>query len=198
MAKLDRKISLQPMNFSLHVCGHWVREICKGNWTPLIAHHPQILAKYRRVQLNFHAYTHSLGEQFFEEAKRVSLERQWQLIFQVDGVNDHLMSNAQAAGINAVPLYDKSGGAGVVPEQWPQQMAGMYSGYAGGLGPDNVLEQLTLIENVAMQHGTIWIDMERRVRTEDDSELDEQAVEKVLSAVASSRFIARAVAADPA
>ncbi len=158
-----------------------MRDICRGDWRPLERELWHVLDCFQRVQLNFHAYTHLLSDDFMGEAKRQCNERGWQLIFQVDGVNDHLVSNAYDDGVNAVPLYDLSGGAGIVPESWPGQMGGIYSGYAGGLGPHNVLDELRRIENVAT--GDIWIDMERRVRVEDDSALDCAAVESVLSQV---------------
>ena len=41
-------------------------------------------------------------------------------------------------------VSDKSGGAGIVPEEWSEPIA-WYNGYAGGLGPQNLEEQLSLI-----------------------------------------------------
>ena len=102
----------------------------------------------------------------------------WQLIFQIDGVNDVLLNQSRGDGLNAVPLYDLSGGAGVLPSKWPRQQDGVYTGYAGGLGPRNVLDQIEKIREVA--NGRIWIDMETRVRTEDDARLDEFLVIQVL------------------
>lgn len=166
------------MQTSIHVCGKWVRQICTGDWSEFIKENGHVAHSAQRVQLNFHAYSHVLDRKFFTSANRASSHHHWQLIFQVDGVNDHLVSNAYDEGINAVPLYDLSGGAGVVPGSWPEQMAGIYSGYAGGLGPENVMHEILKIRQVAS--GDIWIDMETRVRTADDKNLDCDAVESVL------------------
>jgi hypothetical protein len=57
-------------------------------------------------------------------------------------------------------LFDVSGGAGAVPEKWPPY-PGRFVGYAGGIGPDNVLQ---VIDEIAAS-GPYWIDMETKVRT---------------------------------
>lgn len=165
---------------SVHVCGKWVREICDGNWSGFLTEIGTLAGGAQRIQLNFHAIAHTLGDAFLHAAHQAARRTGWQLIFQVDGVNDYLASRAHDDGINAVPLYDQSGGAGEVPGTWPVQMAGIYSGYAGGLGPDNVVAEIQRIEQVACKDSKIWIDMETRVRTDDDSRLDRNAVESVL------------------
>ena len=109
---------------------------------------------------------------------------------EVDGINDHLVSCARNEEINAVPLYDLSGGAGIVPDSWPVQVPGIYSGYAGGLGPGNVLAEVERINKSAREDGLAWIDMETKVRTPDDSRLDCGAVERVLTQMAESPFLA--------
>lgn len=163
---------------SIHVCGRWVRDVCDGDWSHLVASVGPVMNKAQRIQLNFHAYAHKLDDEFFKAAKTESSDNGWQLIFQIDGVNDSLLAQARENRLDAVPLYDLSGGAGVLPSQWPKQSEGVYTGYAGGLGPKNVIEQVEKIKSVA--NGRIWIDMETRVRTEDDSKLSEGLVESVL------------------
>ncbi len=166
------------MKTAIHVCGKWVRQILSGDWSEFITEIGTAASNAQRVQLNFHAGAYKLGDKFIQSAKRAARDGGWQLIFQVDGVNDDLLLNARNARLDAVPLYDLSGGTGVLPALWPQQVDGIYSGYAGGLGPDNVLAQIARISSVAS--GKIWIDMETNVRTEDDHELDCFAVESVL------------------
>jgi hypothetical protein len=163
---------------SIHVCGKWVRQICDGDWSDMLMEIGVVAERAKRVQLNFHAHAHTLKDRFFRSAQVASKNSNWQLIFQIDGVNDGLVVQARVDGLDAVPLYDLSGGAGVLPSQWPKQSEGVYTGYAGGLGPRNVIDQTEKIKSVAS--GRIWIDMETRVRTEDDSRLDEALVESVL------------------
>ncbi len=172
---------------SVHVCGRFVRCICEGDWTELGYSHGELIGGAKRVQLNFHAHVHKLEEPFFDTAKHISQETGFQLIFQLYGVNDDLMQRARQRGIDAVPLFDRSGGAGVLPESWPVQTPGLYSGYAGGLGPENVLDQIEKIAAVAT--GDIWIDCETRVRTPDDARLDESAVESFLKQCSELPFV---------
>jgi len=72
-------------------------------------------------------------------------------------------------------LFDKSGGRGMVPPNWPEHPGGdQLVGYAGGLGPHNVREQLLRMRPA----GPYWIDMEGKVRDEKDR-LDLDKVEAV-------------------
>lgn len=150
-----------------HLCGKWVRDVCKGDWGVLTSN-PGLLDTFNRIQLNFHAYTHKLGEDFIAgfQQPAIHLPSCKQFIFQLDGVNDSLLKEAAQGGINAVPLFDLSGGAGVLPDSWPKPQS-EYQGYAGGLGPENLKDQLKLIED-AVGDSVIWVDMETRVRNEND------------------------------
>lgn len=167
------------MNLSFHVCGRWVREICAGNWTPLFVNTGKILDFGDRAQLNFHAYKHLLGPSFVPRAIERCQEQDWQLIFQCDGVNDHLVASAIQAGLDATPLYDRSGGCGVVPDSWPRAEPGIYSGYAGGLGPDNLDSELKSITKAANGE-RFWVDMESKIRTRGDDRFDLVAVRQCL------------------
>lgn len=189
LAELSKTHRLQ---LSLHVCGKWVRSICAGDWSPLLSNITSV-SNFQRVQLNFHAYEHLLTESFFGAARRQTEQTESQLIFQIDGVNDHLVSMAYDAGIDAVPLYDLSGGAGIVPKEWPKQLAGITTGFAGGLGPENILKELDRIKQSTTGDGVIWVDMETRVRVKDDSRLDVSAVNDVLAKVEMSGFLAHTV-----
>lgn len=171
------------MTLSFHVCGRWVREICGGNWTPLFVNTGKILDVGKRVQLNFHSCAHLLAPTFVPHAIERCKEQNWQVIFQCDGVNDYLVSSAYVDGLDAVPLYDKSGGAGVVPDSWPEAMRGIYSGYAGGLGPDNLQTELSDIADAARDE-RFWIDMETKVRTSSDRQFDLTAVRACLDIAA--------------
>jgi hypothetical protein len=182
-----------PMALSLHICGHWVRHLLQGvnelpSWMP---------KAFERVQLNFHAERTPCSSQAFVGALG-SLGLRRQFIFQVDGVmgNRHLEGlPREVAGkkIDAVPLFDRSGGAGLLPSSWPApaEHSG-YVGYAGGLGPENLEEQ---IENIARAAGRtrFWIDMETRVRSADDRLFDLEKVERSLKTAA--RFVNAAVSA---
>lgn len=78
-------------------------------------------------------------------------------------------------------LLDGSKGRGVLPEQWtlPAELAGTYTGFAGGLGPMNVPGVLNELEALRRPY---WIDMETGIRSENAFDLAK--AEAVLQAAA--------------
>ncbi len=160
-------------NLSLHICGSWVRGLLRGSRFETTFS----LDRFQRIQLNFHgedtpcdppafAYTlHGIGNK--------------QFIFQIDGRKGEshlrdLIQEPSACDINVAPLFDASGGAGIVPDEWPTKDFGFggefASGYAGGLGPDNLAVQIPLIR-LAVQTPTFWIDAETKIRTNERFDL---------------------------
>ena len=172
----DIKRANPNMGLSGHLCGKWVRDLCNGQ-NEFGLDRPSLVAMFDRLQLNFHAYQHKIRPAFIPALTELMDGRQ--VIFQFDRVNDALLGEAFKAGINGVPLFDTSGGIGRLPDEWPIAIDGMYCGYAGGLGPDNLSEQIEKIE-LASSGQDIWIDMETRVRSDDDSLFDMSKVEACL------------------
>ncbi len=173
---LDHKL-----NLSTHVCGRWVREMFVGevDWMDL----PDVIQVSQRVQINTHAQPHasttgmiaSLG---MCDSVGIARATPREFIFQWDGINNHLTFAAHAYGLKVSALFDTSGGAGVLPGDWPHPAKEFWCGYAGGLAPENVMAQIGKVEQVC--EGPYWIDMERRVRVEDASRLDMTKVRSVL------------------
>lgn len=178
------------LKLSLHVCGLWVRDLLIGRFTIP----PEFLSMFQRVQLNFHAErTRCDAVQF---AACLDKMKGKDFIFQFDGAtgNQHMDAACSEGVENCYALFDVSGGAGVVPAEWPkpyyidvqpgehgegaEQWA--YHGYAGGLGPHNLVFELERIE-AAADGARIWIDMETHVRDPDDRILDMQRVRHALS-----------------
>ena len=160
---------------SAHFCGKFVRNVCQGDWDVLEQIPYQM---FSRIQLNFHGYLHKIDniEKFAQGFKDDRLKHV-EFIFQIDNVNNKVLDIARNFEINAFPLFDLSGGAGRLPDKWP--IATGYSGYAGGLSADNLAEQLPLIA-AAAKNNPYWIDAETRLRKDDDSALDMDAVTKYL------------------
>src|SRR3972149_5072874 len=169
------------MNLSGHLCGMWVRDIVDGRSTFLEARRP-FVADFKRFQLNFHGQSHVLRsvDKFIEALVLLTGVHKQQVILQMDGVNDLLFYRANSLsgrhrGIDAAPLFDLSGGAGVLPEKWPEP-ADYYCGYAGGLSADNLEQELSRIADVTRKKDgsrwPIWIDAETHLRSNDDKTFD--------------------------
>lgn len=171
-----------------HLCGKWQRDIVMGmfTWHDAYAH---IAYDFARVQINTHAEPTRMTEAFVIGMNDRAPRQQF--ILQVDGVNDDRIFAILQRTTNVVPLFDTSHGAGQLPESWPEPR-GFYCGYAGGLGPDNVRAQLDGPIGQAATRRTIWIDMERRVRSEDDSSFELNRVKAVIDAVEPFVVAARA------
>lgn len=184
---------------ALHINGIWVRRLLLGeNIVP-----PTLWHMFGRVQLNFHAETAICQPKIF--ADRLKEIRDRDFIFQLDGA--HGNAYLDAANEHEVPrcfgLFDVSGGAGILPREWPQPIMldvypgehgegveqWAYHGYAGGLGPGNLAEQIPLILAAASgtehtSEGRIWIDMETRVRSDNDRQFDLEKVRRCLEIAA--------------
>lgn len=192
-ANYNRFNPQRPLNLSLHLCGHWVRRLLLGK----VEFPPCILECFQRVQLNFHAERGDYDTDAFRDALGVFGDRE--IIFQIDGGDGAALMESTLidGGPNHVPLYDLSGGAGIVPAQWPrpeyvaQRHAddhgpdrAIFHGFAGGLGPDNLPFELGRIFNACAESQlevlVIWIDMETKIRNARE-EFDLAACRNVLA-----------------
>lgn len=160
------------VNLSGHVCGSYVKEILMGSYR-FIAEIGHIWHELQRIQLNTHGQKH----QFEKSAVHEFMNFKKEIIFQYDGANKALLDSAIFNGINCSTLFDMSHGAGLLPGEWPKPIEGVKCGYAGGLSPDNIEDQLKLIESNVGDY-ELWIDMETHVRSNMDQQFD---LDKVLA-----------------
>jgi hypothetical protein len=163
-----------------HMCGEWVRDLCVGKPT-FFKEFGYTWPMFKRIQLNFHAEHHPFDYRMLAGLIRRSFGN-IPVIFQMDGVNEKVFSAMcdGSSGITAQPLFDSSGGAGLLPNKWPKQLVNRFCGYAGGLSPDNLAEEMEKISSVAP--GPIWIDAETLLRSENDMVFDLEKVCRFLEA----------------
>lgn len=84
-------------------------------------------------------------------------------------ITQHTDRNARLLDVpsdNHAVLVDGSGGRGISPDRWVRPLTGKSVGFAGGLGPSNVVDALEGIRVVARD--PFWIDMEGKLRDDDD------------------------------
>lgn len=179
------------VNLSAHLCGAWVDAAMTGDLSVITGDLQDV---FDRIQLN-------MGKDRLLKAMScqpllaaVKAAKNHHVIFggdysRVSVTGDHLWDN------RIFPLFDASGGRGVGAKTWPEPFDGppgirILHGYAGGLGPDNVVAELGRIEAAVDGNGgefpnnTVWIDMESSLRkkTEYADRFDLSACEKVLEA----------------
>lgn len=178
------------IHLSAHICGEWTREFFMGDFTFANTLHPlEYPDIFSRVQLNFNSTTYK-----YDLIKtREILQNHYftQFIFQHNKsnlklCNEILMSTEIGKLENIHFLYDSSGGRGTSRSEWPHPIKGHLTGYAGGLNPINLEEQLKLIETVTEENEEIWIDVETGVRDTKDN-LDLSKVVKFLEIA--SKFV---------
>lgn len=171
-----KTIHRDDLNLSCHLCGRWVRELLKNKMDFIDELTPDIWRIFDRVQINTHAEKHGALPEAFAF---LALLQEKEFIIQYDNVNTKIISLAKAAGVNYSALFDLSHGIGVLPEFWPNLLPDVKCGYAGGLAPENLEEQIKRIEEKAGQT-EIWIDMETHVRSDYDRLFDLKKVETCL------------------
>ncbi len=167
------------MKLSAHLCGRYVRDLVQEGRESWFEQHSGLWHIFDRIQLNFHGNWHKISGKFLEVLPRFKGK---QVIFQVDGVNDDAWAYCQRY-CDAVPFFDASHGAGVMPQDWPKPYNRVYNGYSGGLGHENLVLQIPKILDAAGKE-RIWIDMETKVRSGDGSKFDLDKVRACLMAAA--------------
>jgi hypothetical protein len=170
------------IKLSCHLCGKYVRELTQGSYMAM-EELGRLWRIFERVQINFHAITHKVVESMITVLKQFPEK---EFIFQYDNVNNEIAHYVSKAGINCSVLFDTSGGAGILPDKWPEPLKNIKSGYAGGISPENIEEQIKLINSKVGNIDT-WIDMETHVRSDNDYQFDLTKVRKCLEI--SSQFI---------
>lgn len=187
MRDLYKVASNNPMNLSLHVCGALSRDLLKGSVT-IIGEMGYLLPMFTRMQLNFNSQYCDMD---FDMMIHAMCDVNKMFLFQVNDNNkSDLVLKVREAGLNAFPLFDASGGKGVSPKEWPEILKDpenglpLYCGYAGGLGPDNIMSELVKINNTVNDElAEIWVDMEQAIRSNNDEKFDLEKVVAVLKEI---------------
>lgn len=171
-----------PVRLSAHLCGGYVRDVLvheSFNHGGLL---PRLQLGYNRVQLNTHGEAHDQSKT--NGAFCISLQhltmKAHQVIFQMDGINEYFFKKAPLAlpPARRAALFDLSGGAGILPKEWPSPIPQTFCGYAGGLSPDNVSQELVKI-STKCQGIPYWIDAESLLRSDYTDSRDRFDLEKV-------------------
>ncbi len=170
--KLNNDTKGLNMNFSAHLCGGYTKDLVQ---TGLLAVDGLIYLLlcdlFKRKQLNFNSSYLTICDAFYSKINLYG-----NIIIQHNKANAQLcsriISECESIKENNIDfLYDGSGGRGVLPNQWQGVVPNHFTGYAGGLNPDNLSDALKTI-NEAVGDNTIWIDTETGVRTNDVLDLD--------------------------
>jgi len=156
---------------SLHFCGQIMRDVVMGKTVDLP------IDNFQRIQLNIGNKISSIDPNDFAKGIR-SLHPKTTIVQISSAIPPHIMQVIRSEKCHV--LYDGSGGFGIL-RPFYDPPCDVFTGYAGGLNPDNISEELCRIEKVAPST-PIWIDVESGIRTNDafDWSKVERFVQRVL------------------
>jgi hypothetical protein len=178
---------------ALHLCGRAERTVAawKGG-VPSAGHAIGALGfpfrrLYGRVQMNRALGSDLPGRERFHAPRMAAmsetLARSGQrFVAQVKRPGGDVFANcAVSLGPGGHVLIDASGGKGLLPPSWPRLEAwwspSLSYGYAGGLSPENLFEQIGAIAEARQGNDGFWVDMESSLRDASDGFSVERACE---------------------
>ena len=164
---LKKALALLPssVQMALHVCGQGVGDILAGE--PVATTLVDLLtARSGRLQLNFNHRKRPVDVPAL--ARFLTENQSLTVITQIHNGNSDVQPGLfQILGFapaNHALLFDASGGRGQVATTLEAPRHGVPCGYAGGIGPDNLVERVAAINTLVGDLDT-WIDMESSLRT---------------------------------
>ena len=149
---------------SMHLCGSAFLGFIKNDPAVL-----NLMKGFNRIQLNLE-FGNVEGQYKIDDLLRqIKAHPEFEFVIQYTDKRQDLLPRLLDIPNHAI-LFDGSAGSGVLPGSWPAPLSGHFCGYAGGLNPDNIRQNLEKIAKVAHGRET-WVDMETGVRTDDRFDL---------------------------
>ena len=169
---------VNDVNLAMHVNAEWRTEICRGNipyeikrmWDMRRDNGKPVIG---RVQININGGKDSFKFYANKVANIIRAYPDIEFIFQYTPRQRTRLNKLDRAGAAFSMLFDASGGRGISPRAWRAPvMPNHKMGYSGGLGPDNVFENLDKINLVVPAGDTIWIDAEGKLKDPETKQFD--------------------------
>jgi phosphoribosylanthranilate isomerase len=174
------ELAKKDLPLSAHFCGWLARQVLEEKNYELIKELPET---FKRVQLNYN-FRHSGGFHLQPLVEFMASYPSKSIIFQLNKSNTPVLKQLvqdEKLTPNIHFLYDASGGYGKVIERIEGTIDNQYTGYAGGLNPENIEAICQMITNDPEQVET-YVDLESGVRT--DNEFDLSKVRDIAEKVA--------------
>lgn len=158
-----------PLNVALHINYQWCEDICNGKIAPELQkwidakNTNASSATFRRLQLNFGDFsTNKINANKISDV--INKHSNHKFIIPYNEKNHGIVHDLYKLRNDFQILFDASYGIGKSPENWGAPVfANVFQGYAGGLGPINVSDELDKINKVVPQELDVWIDAEGKL-----------------------------------
>lgn len=172
---LGRKYLYGLINLAVHINSEWATKICQSGKFPRELY-PLLCLRYtggfdvkpiiRRIQINVPKDA-AICASSIDMARMMNENRDYKFIIQYNEKTADLVHRLYRIGANFSPLYDASGGNGISPDAWCGPVFDYgWTGYSGGISPENVANNLTKISAVVPANRDIWIDAEGKLKTD--------------------------------
>ena len=175
LERINELTQIHGLKLSAHLCGWFSRSVVEKKQFSII---DNLDPAFKRVQINYNFKYKAADLGAFIQYARETPNRA--IIFQYNQSNKSTIDAMPKVALpsNIHFLYDSSGGYGKEISNIGNIIGENYTGYAGGINPDNIAKicaNITKLGNTA----DVWIDMETGARNTMD-ELDIDAVEELL------------------
>ncbi|MBQ7887055.1 MAG: hypothetical protein IJ313_09210 [Clostridia bacterium] len=172
--KAYKKIEL-PM--ATHLCGKIAMELIHTNdWKPVYDLLGNSWDLFSRIQINIPKTRHFSRELTWPEDKEIIIQLH-------EGTKEFFEHYRHLPNVQG--FQDGSGGRGIVSSEWMAPQTEFF-GYAGGIGPDNVVQTVQSIQSICTSD--FWIDMESGIRTND--KFDVEKCENICRALTQAGLVA--------
>ena len=158
-----------PPNIALHINYHWCDYMCEGivpnelNWWLRVPNAYTGQPVIKRVQLNIGDYSNKFDVE--KLSMLINKHDNQEFIFPWNESKAKKIEALKQTGTKFSLLFDGSYGAGIEPDSWREPVyKDIPNGYAGGLGPGNVIKNLDKISTIVPKDYTTWIDAEGKLR----------------------------------
>lgn len=159
-----------PLNIAIHVNYQWCSLMCDGYLPPEIAEWFYIedpktkKPLIKRWQLNIGDGTNIFNAHNLSKIIKNHPNREFILPVNNRPAVQTAVQELNDTGAQFSLLYDSSYGVGKSPDTWlPPAYPNHAQGYAGGLGPENITENLEKISAQLPDDYTTWIDAEGKL-----------------------------------
>lgn len=160
-------------NLSAHFCGAYARELTESNdWQRIDC----LDDSFKRVQINYN-FSHNNKWDMEQLLVNIATRPHLSFILQYNKSNSKVLDSITHLPKNLHFLYDASGGRGEEITKIEPPIHGLYTGYAGGICPENaenIMKSIIDFPNEAK----VFIDMESGIRT--NNRLDIGKIESIL------------------
>ena len=163
------------LNISLHVNEDWAERFLEGDVAEELNHflrtnHSQGIPFIKTVQLNF-KLSDKIEKDIDADVLIETMRRypRQDFILSCNRYNNNFINRIyNESSYKFLCLYDESFGEGIIPAQREAPLfEDRLQGYAGGLSPDNIIEELQKIEKLVDNDTEIFVDAEGKLKDTD-------------------------------